>query len=103
MNSLRETPDDTPKNGRRYGIGAVGDLIASALNQNLGEYTVAPAATAIERRTVRWLNDLVGYGPEAGGNLTSGGMLANFLGLKLARDAVSGDRALLRPVHSQGQ
>src|SRR5262249_3924895 len=28
-----------------------------------------------------------------GGNLTSGGMMANFIGLKLARDAVSHDRA----------
>jgi glutamate/tyrosine decarboxylase-like PLP-dependent enzyme len=40
----------------------------------------------MERRTVRWLTDLVGYGPEAGGNLTSGGMTANFIALKLARD-----------------
>ena len=46
----------------------------------------------MERRTVRWLTDLVGYGENAGGNLTSGGMMANFIGLKLARDSVSGDR-----------
>ena len=47
----------------------------------------------MERRTVRWLTDLVGYGQEAGGNLTSGGMMANFIGLKLARDWASRDRA----------
>ena len=47
----------------------------------------------MERRTIRWLSDLIGYGPEAGGNLTSGGMMANFIGLKLARDWASGDRA----------
>jgi aromatic-L-amino-acid decarboxylase len=46
----------------------------------------------MERRTVRWLTDLVGYGENAGGNLTSGGMMANFTGLKLARDSISGDR-----------
>ena len=47
----------------------------------------------MERRTVRWLTDLVGYGrAQAGGRLTSGGMMANFVGLKLARDSVSGDR-----------
>jgi glutamate/tyrosine decarboxylase-like PLP-dependent enzyme len=46
----------------------------------------------MERRTVRWLTDLVGYNDKAGGNLTSGGMMANFIGLKLARDCVSGDR-----------
>jgi aromatic-L-amino-acid decarboxylase len=73
--------------------GILGDLIASALNQNVGAYSIGPAAVALERRTVRWLADLVGYGAGAGGNLTSGGMMANFIGLKLARDRVSGDRA----------
>jgi aromatic-L-amino-acid/L-tryptophan decarboxylase len=73
-------------------IGIIADFICSALNQNLGAYTIGPAAVAIERRTVRWLTDLVSYGANAGGNLTSGGMMANFIGLKLARDSVSGDR-----------
>jgi aromatic-L-amino-acid/L-tryptophan decarboxylase len=74
-------------------IGVVADFLCSALNQNVGAYSVGPAAVAMERRTIRWLADLIGYGSEAGGNLTSGGMMANFIGLKLARDAVSGDRA----------
>jgi len=68
-------------------------MIASALNQNLGLWSIGPSAVAIERQTVRWLDDLIGYGPDAGGNLTSGGMMANFLALKLARDAVSGNTA----------
>jgi glutamate/tyrosine decarboxylase-like PLP-dependent enzyme len=79
------TPSPSP-------IGIIADFICSALNQNLGAYTIGPAAVAMERRTVRWLTDLVGYGENAGGNLTSGGMMANFIGLKLARDCVSGDR-----------
>ena len=73
--------------------GVVADFICSALNQNLGAYSIGPSAVAMERRTVRWLTDLAGYGPEAGGNLTSGGTMANFIGLKLARDRTSGDRA----------
>jgi len=80
-------------------VGIIADFICSALNQNIGAYTVGPAAVAMERRTVRWLTDLVGYGPEAGGNLTSGGMMANFIGLKLARDWASGDRAQQYGVH----
>jgi aromatic-L-amino-acid decarboxylase len=68
--------------------GIVADLIASAVNQNVGSYTIGPSATEIERRTVRWLCDLAGLGPKAGGNLTSGGTLANTIGLKLARDSV---------------
>ena len=73
-------------------IGIIADFICSALNQNIGAYTIGPAAVAMERRTVRWLTDLVGYREKAGGNLTSGGMMANFIGLKLARDCVSSDR-----------
>jgi len=73
--------------------GVIGDFICSALNQNLGVYSIGPSAVAMERRTVRWLTDMVGYGPRAGGNLTSGGMMANFIGLKLARDWASKDRA----------
>src|ERR1700751_2767989 len=73
-------------------VGIIGDFICSALNQNIGAFTIGPAAVAMERRTVQWLTELVGYGENAGGNLTSGGMMANFIGLKLARDSVSGDR-----------
>jgi len=74
-------------------VGVIGDFICSALNQNLGVYSIGPSAVAMERQTVRWLTDLAGYGKGAGGNLTSGGMMANFIGLKLARDWASGDRA----------
>lgn len=78
------TPSPTP-------MGALADLIASTINQNPGAYTIGPAAVAIERRTVEWLARLAGYGEGAGGNLTSGGMMANFIGLKLGRDWASGD------------
>ena len=71
--------------------GILGDLLASALNQNVGGYTIGPSATAMELQVVRWLNDLIGFDAKAGGNLTSGGMMANFTGLKLARDRTSGD------------
>jgi aromatic-L-amino-acid decarboxylase len=74
-------------------IGVIGDFLCSALNQNIGTYSIGPAGVAIERRVIRWLTDLAGYSPAAGGNLTSGGMMANFIGLKLARDWASGDRA----------
>lgn len=80
------TPTPTP-------AGILADLLASALNQNVGAYSIGPSAVALERRTVRWLTDLVGYDGRAGGNLTSGGTMAHFIGLKLARDGVSGDSA----------
>jgi aromatic-L-amino-acid decarboxylase len=73
-------------------VGVLADFICSAINQNVGAYSIGPSAVAMERRVVRWLTDLCGYGPKAGGNLTSGGMMANFIGLKVGRDAVTRDR-----------
>jgi len=74
-------------------VGIIADFICSALNQNVGAYSIGPSAVAMERRVVRWLTDLCGYGAKAGGNLTSGGMMANFIGLKVGRDAVTRDIA----------
>ena len=81
--------------------GILGDLLAAALNQNLGAYSIGPSATAMELRVIRWLNDLIGYDEKAGGNLTSGGMMANFIGLKLARDFTTGDVAQHDGLHGK--
>jgi aromatic-L-amino-acid/L-tryptophan decarboxylase len=74
-------------------MGVIADFICSAINQNVGAYSIGPSAVAMERRVVRWLTDLCGYDERAGGNLTSGGMMANFIGLKVGRDSVTRDRA----------
>src|SRR5580704_12841341 len=74
-------------------MGIIADFICSAINQNVGAYSIGPSAVAMERRAVRWLTDLCGFDGNAGGNFTSGGMMANFIGLKVGRDAVTGDRA----------
>jgi aromatic-L-amino-acid decarboxylase len=66
--------------------GILADFMASALNQNVGAWSIGPAAVVMERLVIRWLNDLIGYDTNAGGNLTSGGMMANFIGIKLGRD-----------------
>jgi len=80
------TPSPSP-------VGIIADFICSALNQNIGAYSIGPSAVAMERSVVRWLTDLCGYDANAGGNLTSGGMMANFIALKLGRDAVTHDLA----------
>src|SRR5262249_15400221 len=49
-----------------------------------------PAATEIEKRLIRWMNDRIGFGPRAFGVFTSGGGVANALALKMARDAALG-------------
>ena len=88
------TPSPTP-------VGAVADFICSCLNQNVGAYSIGPSAVAMERQVVRWLTDLCGYDANAGGNLTSGGMLANFIGLKLGRDAVTKDQSQHDGIHDR--
>jgi aromatic-L-amino-acid decarboxylase len=71
--------------------GILADFLASALNQNVGAWSIGPSAVVMERQVIRWLNDLIGYDDKAGGNLTSGGMMANFIGIKLGRDWATND------------
>jgi aromatic-L-amino-acid decarboxylase len=69
------------------------DAVASALNQNGAAWRNSPSVSVVEARALRWLCQLVGYGPEGFGTLTSGGSEANLVGLKCARDqAVGGAR-----------
>jgi len=68
-------------------IGIFGDFLASALNQNVGAWHLAPLATEIERQCVRWIAELIGYPADCGGLLASGGNMANFIGFIAARAA----------------
>ncbi|MDQ3914305.1 MAG: aminotransferase class V-fold PLP-dependent enzyme [Actinomycetota bacterium] len=74
--------------------GAAADLLAAALNQNLGGWLLSPAATEIENALTRWLAARFGLPDTAGGLMTSGGAAANFIALKTARD--SGGRNEIR-------
>jgi glutamate/tyrosine decarboxylase-like PLP-dependent enzyme len=68
-------------------IGMFGDFLAAALNQNVGAWRLAPLATEIERQTVRWIAELIGFPASCGGLLVSGGNMANFVCLLAARAA----------------
>ncbi len=70
-------------------IGILGDLLASAVNPNVGAFSLSPAATEIEVETVRWIAELIGYPGDTGGLLVSGGNMANFVGFWAARAAVA--------------
>jgi glutamate/tyrosine decarboxylase-like PLP-dependent enzyme len=56
------------------------------LNQNITAWRSAPAATTVERTVVAWIAAAVGC-PGFGGVLTSGGSMANLMGLAMAREA----------------
>lgn len=66
---------------------ALGDLMADVANPYAGVRFAAPAATAMERSLMRWMAELVGYPPTAGGDLTSGASIAHLEGIVTARDA----------------
>ena len=71
-------------------IGILGDLLASAVNPNVGAWMLSPAATEIERQTVRWIASLIGYPEDCGGLLVSGGNMANMVCFLAARAAKGG-------------
>jgi aromatic-L-amino-acid/L-tryptophan decarboxylase len=68
-------------------IGILGDLLASAVNANVGAWLLAPAATEIESQVVRWIAEFIGYPTTSGGLLVSGGNMANFIGYFAGRAA----------------
>ncbi|MBA2353852.1 MAG: aspartate aminotransferase family protein [Acidobacteria bacterium] len=71
-------------------IGMLADLLAAAVNPNVGAWRLAPMASEIEAQTVRWIADLVGYPSSCGGLLVSGGNMANMVALFAARVSVGG-------------
>lgn len=70
--------------------GAAADLLAAALNQNVGAWRLSPVATEIELYLGRWFAQRLGWPERAGGFVTSGGAMAAFTALKAARDARAG-------------
>ncbi|MFN2385199.1 MAG: aspartate aminotransferase family protein [Thermoanaerobaculia bacterium] len=68
-------------------VGITADYLAAALNPNCwgGDH----AAIHVEHRVIRWLSEIVGYTPDADGILVSGGSMANFTALAVARRAVT--------------
>jgi aromatic-L-amino-acid decarboxylase len=71
--------------------GAAADLLAAGLNMNVGGWQLSPSATEIELALTRFFaNDVFGLPDGAGGLITSGGAMANFIALKAARDHRAG-------------
>ena len=68
-------------------IGVLADLMAAAMNQNVGAQVLSPMATEIEKQTVKWLAEFIGVSPHYGGILVSGGNMANFTAFLAARTA----------------
>ncbi|MFN6964820.1 MAG: pyridoxal phosphate-dependent decarboxylase family protein [Pyrinomonadaceae bacterium] len=90
-----DTPGLNPASGGHLGYipgggiyySALGDYLADVFNRYAGVFYASPGAVRMENMLIRWMADLVGYPATAGGNLTSGGSIANLIGIVTARDA----------------
>ena len=69
-------------------LGALADFMAAVTNSNLGGGN--HAAILVEEQVVNWLKDMIGFPADASGLLVSGGSMANFVGLAVARSAKAG-------------
>ena len=64
----------------------VGEVFAQWTNQGIDVWHAGPGGAFVEEEVIRWLCDLVGYGAGSFGLCTSGGVMANFIAMTLARD-----------------
>jgi glutamate/tyrosine decarboxylase-like PLP-dependent enzyme len=67
-------------------MSVAGELLSQVVQQGVDVWHAGPTATFVEEEVIHWLCDLVGYGAGSFGLLTSGGVMANFLAMALARD-----------------
>src|SRR6202046_913374 len=66
-------------------IGALGELLAAAVNPNVGAWLLSPMASEIEGQTIRWIAEMLSYPVDCGGLFVSGGNMANFVCFLAAR------------------
>jgi aromatic-L-amino-acid decarboxylase len=77
-------------------VAAFADLLASTLNANLTVWRSAPAPVEMERLTIDWIRQILGFKAEAGGLFVSGGSMANLAAIAAARQARNSSSGRLR-------
>ena len=66
-------------------VGMLAEMLAGALNANLGGRDHAPIE--VERQVVQWMRELFGFPETATGLFVTGTSMANLIAVKVARDA----------------
>ena len=63
-----------------------GEMLSQWIHQGVDVWHAGPIGTFVEEEVTDWLRELVGFGPEGWGVLTSGGVMANVMAMTVARD-----------------
>jgi aromatic-L-amino-acid decarboxylase len=66
-------------------VAVLAEMIKASLNQNNLKWHSSPASTELERLVMRWVARFIGYPTSSAGVLLSGGSVANFNCLAVAR------------------
>jgi aromatic-L-amino-acid decarboxylase len=69
-------------------LGALADFLASTMNPNLGGGN--HVANMVEGQVVNWMKEILGLPHDSSGLLVSGGSMANFVGIAVARNVKAG-------------
>ncbi len=67
-------------------MSTIAEMLMSTIDQNNAKWHLAPSMAEIEKRVVAWTAEMIGFTPEAGGAMVSGGSEANLAGLTVARN-----------------
>lgn len=89
-----DSPNLNPASGGHFGYipgggvftTALGDYLAAVTNRYTGIFFACPGGVRMENLLLRWMCQMVNYPPDALGNLTSGGSIANLSAIATARD-----------------
>src|ERR1041385_1823261 len=69
-------------------LGALADFMAAIMNTNMGGGN--HAAGMVEEQVINWIKEMIRFPDDASGILVSGGSMANFVGLTVARNTKAG-------------
>ncbi|MBI2266946.1 MAG: aminotransferase class V-fold PLP-dependent enzyme [Armatimonadetes bacterium] len=70
-------------------FSSLADYMADIFNRYAGVFFAGPGAVRMENMLIAWMSKVAGYPKTAAGNLTTGGSLANLMGIVTARDAMN--------------
>jgi len=98
LNLIKSRIDNTglnPASGGHLGYipgggiytASLGDYIAAATNRYAGVFYASPGAVRVENALIDWVGNVIGYEKGFGGNIASGGSIANLIALSTAKRA----------------